>query len=287
MRRQPSERSCMNIEDPAVTHQDATIPRGRSRESVRDDDFSSPTTADQPERTSSHNLSVDESKANTISVADDLVSVKNEEMSHLEEEPELESCCLSQDCTCVATTCDVTPPDMDSLASTSCARLSSKPTANDECLLTASCQTQDSGFADGNIKSTTSDVGEDAYGGTQAEEKSHSEKKMHIHHRLQHQGVALEEMELTQDGSAVVGTILVLNECYEKEVAVRHSANEWKTFDDTSAEWLETVEGGAADRFKFCFELPKRQFSLELAVSFNQKWDNNDCNNYCISCAMF
>ena len=71
-------------------------------------------------------------------------------------------------------------------------------------------------------------------------------------------------MELTQDGSAVIGTILVR---YEKEVAVRHSANEWKTFDDTSAERLETVEGGAVDRFQFRFELPNGQFSLELAIS--------------------
>ena len=49
MRRQSSQQSYIHAEDPAVTHQDANIPRGRSRESVRrDDDFSSPTT-DQPE----------------------------------------------------------------------------------------------------------------------------------------------------------------------------------------------------------------------------------------------
>ena len=263
MRRQLSKPSYMNDEDLAVMHQDATIP---SPESVRDDDFSSPTT-DQPEHTPSHNL-----------------SVKDEEISRSEEEPELESCCLSQDC--VATTCDVPPPEMDNIASTSCVRLSSKPTVNDECPLTASCQTQDSGFADASIKSATSNVGENSDFVDEAEGKSYSEKELQIRHRLQHQGVVLENMELTQDGSAAVGTILVLNECYEKEVAVCHSANEWKTFDDTSAEWLETVEGGAVDRFKFCLELPKGQFSLELAVSFNQKWDNNDCNNYCISCTM-
>ena len=257
-----SQQSYMHAEDPAVTHQDANIPRGRSRESVRrDDDFSPPTT-DQPEHTPSHNLSVDQVKTNTISAADDHVSVKEEEISHSEKEPELESRCLSQDC--VATTCDVTPPEMDSVAGTSCARLSSKPTINDECLLSASCQTQDSGFADAGIKSATSDVGENSGTVDEAEEKSYSEKELQIRHRLQHQGIVLENMELTQDGSATVGTILqlVLNECYGKKVAVRHSANEWKTFDDTSAEWLETVEGGAVDRFKFHFELPKGQFSL-------------------------
>ena len=105
--------------------------------------------------------------------------------------------------------------------------MSSKPTVNDECLLTASCQTQDSGFADASIKSTTSDVGENSGTVDEAEKNSHSEKELHICHRLQYQGVV--EMELTQDGSAVVGTILVLNECYEKEVAVRHSASHLMT----------------------------------------------------------
>ena len=95
-----------------------------------------------------------------ISVADDHVSVKDEEISHSEKEPELESCCLSQDC--VATKSDVPPPEMDSIASTSCARLSSKLTVNDECLLTASCQTQDSGFADASMKSATPDIGENS-----------------------------------------------------------------------------------------------------------------------------
>ena len=64
-----------------------------------------PSILDPPlEHTPSHNLSVDQVKTNTISTADDLVSVKEEEISHSEEEPKLESCCLSQDC--VATTCD-------------------------------------------------------------------------------------------------------------------------------------------------------------------------------------
>ena len=100
------KRSYTNVEDPAVIHQDATIPRGRSRERVRDDDFSPPTT-NQPRHTPSHNRSVDESKTNTISVADDHISVKDEEMSHSEKEPELESCFLSQDC--VGTKSDVPP----------------------------------------------------------------------------------------------------------------------------------------------------------------------------------
>ena len=63
--------------------------------------------------------------------------------------------------------------------------------------------------------------------------------------RARMNGIALEEMKRTQDGREVVGTILVHNDCYEKEVGIRHSSNAWKTFEDTRAQWVETVEGGA------------------------------------------
>ena len=110
----------------------------------------------------------------------------------------------------------------------------------------------------------------------EAEENSHSEEELHIRNRSQHQGVVLEEIELTQDGSAAVGTILVLNECYEKEVAVRHSANEWKIFDDTSAEWLETVEEGQSTDSSSTLIFPRDNFHLNL-LSHSTKNDNH-CN---------
>ena len=90
-----------------------------------------------------------------------------------------------------------------------------------------------------------------------------------LHHRLESRGVSLEGVELTQDGSAVIGTIHVCNECYEKHVAVRHTANDWQTFQDTSAQWMETVDRGAVDRFKFHLEIPDGEFFMEFAVSLN------------------
>ena len=72
---------------------------------------------------------------------------------------------------------------------------------------------------------------------------------------------------MTQDGSGVIGTILVHNECYEKHVAVRRTSNDWKMFQDTSAQWLETVEEGAVDRFQFHMEIPDGEFSMQFAVS--------------------
>ena len=93
---------------------------------------------------------------------------------------------------------------------------------------------------------------------------------------------------MTQDGSAVVGSILVRNECYEKQVAVRHSSNAWRTFEDTPAEWVESVENEAMDRFKFHVELPDGSYSVEMAFSFNENyWDNNNTHNYIVSCTIF
>ena len=65
-----------------------------------------------------------------------------------------------------------------------------------------------------------------------------------IYQRVQCGGISLEHMSLSADGNAVVGTILVLNDCYEKSVFVRHTSNAWDTFTDTPAEWVETVEDG-------------------------------------------
>ena len=112
-------------------------------------------------------------------------------------------------------------------------------------------------------------------------------EELDIPHRLESRGVILEGVELTRNGSAVIGTILVRNECYEKRVAVRHTANDWQTFQDTSAQWMETVEGGTVDRFQFHLEIPDGEFSIKFAISFNEKWDNNEGKNYSLSCRVF
>jgi hypothetical protein len=36
----------------------------------------------------------------------------------------------------------------------------------------------------------------------------------------------------------------------KKHVFIRHSLNKWDTFQDITAEWVETMEGGAVDRFQ-------------------------------------
>ena len=118
-------------------------------------------------------------------------------------------------------------------------------------------------------------------------EAKHSNIEPEVYQRVECGGVALEKMTMTPDGSAVVGSILVRNECYEKQVAVHHSSNAWKTFEDTPAEWVESVAGGSMDRFNFHVQLPDGSYSVEMAFSFNEKWDNNNTKNYTVTCTTF
>ena len=101
---------------------------------------------------------------------------------------------------------------------------------------------------------------------------------------LQHakrNGISLEVVERTEDGSALIGTVLVVNECYEKTVAIRQSCDDWNTLEDTPAHWAETIEDGALDRFQFCVKLREASFLIKMALFFKEKWDNNDGHNYC------
>ena len=108
-----------------------------------------------------------------------------------------------------------------------------------------------------------------------------------LYERAQIRGIALEDVKCTHDGTAAVGTVLVRNECHEKHVGARHSSNSWASYHDTAAEWVETIEGGDFDRFKFNVNLPQGRYHMELAFFCNQYWDNNNEKNHIISCTIF
>ena len=100
-------------------------------------------------------------------------------------------------------------------------------------------------------------------------------------------GIALEAIQMTVDGSAAVGTLLVCNDCYHKWVGGRHSTTGWASYQDTLAEWVESVEEGEFDRFEFHVEVPEQgSFHMELAFFCNQYWDNNDGQNHVVSRTM-
>ena len=91
----------------------------------------------------------------------------------------------------------------------------------------------------------------------------HTDKEEMLYQQAMRCGIALEDIERTKDGTAAVGTILVRNECYAKNVGARYSTDHWASFQDTPAQWVEGVEGGEVDRFEFCVPLPEGSYLMD------------------------
>ncbi|XP_037534613.1 protein phosphatase 1, regulatory subunit 3Db [Nematolebias whitei] len=113
--------------------------------------------------------------------------------------------------------------------------------------------------------------------------------------RLHAQRVCVDRVMCSEHG--IMGTVQVLNLAYEKVVTVHYSFTNWRTHTDTAASWVSAghPEGCAAsDTDLFRFHLPVPPFILqpgailEFAVCYSVKgcdyWDNNNGNNYKLSC---
>jgi protein phosphatase 1 regulatory subunit 3A/B/C/D/E len=107
--------------------------------------------------------------------------------------------------------------------------------------------------------------------------------------RLRRQNVCLENIAFS--GFAVTGTVLVQNICFAKDVTVRYSMDNWKTFKDVWADYVNQLEGGKMDRFQFRIYLLHNidaGSSFEFAVRFRagqaKYWDNNEDRNYRVEC---
>ncbi|KAG8002762.1 Protein phosphatase 1 regulatory subunit 3D [Nibea albiflora] len=98
---------------------------------------------------------------------------------------------------------------------------------------------------------------------------------------------------------AVIGITQVLNMDFEKDVTVRYSFTEWKSYTETKASWVSTVtktwEGGGGqisyDTFRFHLPVPPfllpgavLQFAIQYKVCGAEYWDNNDGENYKLVC---
>ena len=137
-----------------------------------------------------------------------------------------------------------------------------------------------------NCESSSEGSGSDSSDGcgcSEAKKKSRG----NVFDRAEKNGIALEAIQMTVDGSAAVGTLLVRNDCYHKWVGGRHSTTGWASYQDTLAEWVESVEEGEFDRFEFHVEVPEQgSFHMELAFFCNQYWDNNNGQNHVVSRTM-
>ena len=101
--------------------------------------------------------------------------------------------------------------------------------------------------------------------------------------------VALENA-LVVAGS-ITGVVRVANIGFHKVVRVRFTTNNWATFHDIAASYMQNSNDGGTDRFSFTL-VPPADFApgskLEFAVSFSisgvEYWDNNSGTNYIFEC---
>lgn len=111
--------------------------------------------------------------------------------------------------------------------------------------------------------------------------------------RLDNEKVSLENVIIKDSEEIMQGTIKVRNETYDKEVFLRSSTNNWKTYEDYYCTFvpnnLNSSFGVAYvlyDTFSFNIPLPPKTNRIEFCVCFkcgsNEYWDNNYQNNYLI-----
>ena len=83
------------------------------------------------------------------------------------------------------------------------------------------------------------------------EKQARTVHRVDIFETAREKGICLEDMELTEDGCGFEGTVVVRNDKFDKCVSARYTNNNWVTYQDILAEWMETIKEGEFDRFKF------------------------------------
>ena len=110
-----------------------------------------------------------------------------------------------------------------------------------------------------------------------------------IFRSLQEKGILLENFEFSPTYNAVIGTVVVVNLAYEKNVVVRCTFDNWKTFIDLQSIWagsLGTSERPITDKFLFLIPLPATiwggcvEFAVKYEVAGQTFWDSNGSLNY-------
>ncbi|CAE6506758.1 unnamed protein product [Rhizoctonia solani] len=103
--------------------------------------------------------------------------------------------------------------------------------------------------------------------------------------------VRVQSLVLSEDGSSLVGTVLVRNIAFEKWVAARFTFDWWQTTSEVSARYVDTVAEGV-DRFQFTIKLgdvlhrieEKTLFvAVRYTVAGREIWDSNHGQNYMVS----
>ncbi|KAF9164803.1 hypothetical protein BGX21_001596 [Mortierella sp. AD011] len=102
----------------------------------------------------------------------------------------------------------------------------------------------------------------------------------------------VENVELSQDQTELIGTILVQNIDFHKHVSVRYTIDYWQTKSEVNAEYKESIPSSALDRFVFRIALDMEKsivektfcFAVRYQVIGREFWDSNNGMNYQVEC---
>ncbi|KAM7542022.1 hypothetical protein Aperf_G00000004329 [Anoplocephala perfoliata] len=111
-------------------------------------------------------------------------------------------------------------------------------------------------------------------------------------HRVLTSFVCLENARVESSRGLLTGTIRVKSVGYEKQVAVRITYNNWSTFFEIPASYVQDSHDGITDRFSFSAVFPSTMVAndrVQFAVRYETHkgttyWDNNHGENYVITC---
>ncbi|QRW15466.1 Serine/threonine-protein phosphatase [Ceratobasidium sp. AG-Ba] len=111
------------------------------------------------------------------------------------------------------------------------------------------------------------------------------------HASIEGADVRLHSLVLAEDGTSLVGRVLVRNLAFEKWVAVRFTFDWWQTTSEVSARYVDTVAPGV-DCFGFSIKLgdvlhrieEKTLFvAVRYTVAGREIWDSNNNQNYMVA----
>ena len=103
--------------------------------------------------------------------------------------------------------------------------------------------------------------------------------------RVYSQNVCLES--IVCDSFVVAGSIRVTNLGFTKEVTVRFTLDNWKSYRDIWADYLSSSMDGKTDKFWFRIAVPvdsvvdqELKFAIRYCIGGGEFWDNNLNRNY-------
>lgn len=109
--------------------------------------------------------------------------------------------------------------------------------------------------------------------------------------RVQEAKVVLENCLVDDKDMNVSGTVRVANIAYHKKVIVRYTINNWLTFEDICASYIQNSNDGPTDRFSFSITVPqyfstgsRLQFAIMFSANGTTYWDSNFGHNYSVEC---